>query len=180
MPAPSAHGGEADLPLPTVQRLCCDGAIVPIINGADGEPLNVGRKQRIATTALGRAVYARDRTCTFPGCHHERYGELHHVEHWANGGETSLENIVLLCSTHHRLVHEGGFTVQQHRDGRYYFARPDGRPVETPRTSSRDCVEEPRPLYRVVKSSAEDEMCDFAHLPGKKVFGNQCGRGGNL
>ncbi len=127
----SGEGGEADMPLPTVRRLCCDGAIVPVVE-RDGQPLNVGRKQRILPLAIRRALLARDRICTYPGCHHQRFLQAHHVHHWADGGETSLVNLVLLCSTHHTLVHEGGFSLQRHADGAVYFVRPDGRPLETP------------------------------------------------
>jgi hypothetical protein len=151
----SGQGGEADLPLPTVRRLCCDGVVVPIIDGDDGAALNVGRKQRTVPTALKRALYARDRTCTFPGCHQERYLDAHHIQHWADGGATSLDNLLVLCSTHHRLVHEGGFDVARDRDGRCYFVRPDGRPLEVPRSAAVDRVEEPRAQYRAVLHSAE-------------------------
>lgn len=125
----SGEGGEADVPLPTVKRLCCDGAVLPVIE-QDGIPLNVGRRQRVVSGVLKRALLARDRRCTWPGCHHERFLEAHHVHHWADGGETSLENLTLVCSTHHTLIHEGGFSVQRRADGSCYFARPDGRPVE--------------------------------------------------
>jgi hypothetical protein len=81
---------------------------------------------------IKRALAARDRHCTWPGCDHGRFLEAHHVHHWADGGETSLANLTLLCSTHHTLIHEGGFSVQRRRDGTCYFARPDGRPVEAP------------------------------------------------
>ncbi len=125
----SGQGGESDVPLPTVKRLCCDGAVVPVVE-KDGSPLNVGRRQRVVSGALKRALLARDRRCTWPGCHHERFLEAHHVHHWADGGETSLENLTLVCSTHHTLIHEGGFSIQRRADGTCYFARPDGRPVE--------------------------------------------------
>jgi len=151
----SGQGGEADLPLPTVRRLCCDGAVVPIIDGDDGAALNVGRKQRTVPTALKRALYARDRLCTFPGCHQARYLDAHHIQHWADGGSTSLDNLLVLCSTHHRLVHEGGFNVARDRDGRCYFVRPDGRPVEVPRSAAVERVEEARAQYRAVLHSAE-------------------------
>jgi hypothetical protein len=153
------EGGEADLPLPTVHRLCCDGAVVPIVHNADGDVLNVGRKQRTVPTMLKRALHARDRGCTFPACHHERYLDAHHVRHRADGGETSLDNLVTLCATHHRLVHEGGFTVERHHDGRYYFARPDGRPVESQPSADAVRVEESAPCYRI-SSSAEDGNVD--------------------
>jgi hypothetical protein len=87
-------------------------------------------QQRIVPTAIKRAVFAGSR-CTFPGCHHTRYLDAHHVQHWADGGETSLDNLLVLCTTHHRLVHEGGFNSANARWA-YYFMRPDGRPVEPP------------------------------------------------
>jgi mono/diheme cytochrome c family protein len=61
-------------------------------------PLNVGRKQRTVPTQLKRALYARDRSCTFPGCHRKHYLDAHHLKHWANGGETTRENLALLCT----------------------------------------------------------------------------------
>jgi hypothetical protein len=153
----SGEGGESDLPIATVRRLCCDGSVVPLIKNGNGKPLNVGRKQRIVPKAIRRALDARDRVCTYPGCHHQRWLEGHHIVHWADGGETSLPNTLLLCSTHHALVHEGGFGVHQDRDGRYYFTRPNGRPVEVPQPNGGNRVEEPRAHYRaVVPSSAED------------------------
>ncbi|HEX7036880.1 MAG TPA: DUF222 domain-containing protein [Pseudomonadales bacterium] len=127
----AGQGGESEMPLPVVRRLCCDGPVVPVIE-QDGKPLDVGRKQRAVPTAIKRALLARDRQCTFPGCHHDRFLEAHHVHHWADGGETSLSNLVLVCSAHHALIHEGGFSVRRRRDGTCYFARPDGRPVELP------------------------------------------------
>jgi hypothetical protein len=151
----SGRGGEADLPLPTVRRLCCDGSVIPVARDEDGSTLNVGRRQRTIPTALKRALFARDRGCTFPGCHHERYLDAHHVRHWVEGGETSLDNLLVLCTTHHRLVHEGGFGVQRHRDGGYYFARPDGRPVDATRRSD-VCQVEEHADYVVAASSAED------------------------
>jgi len=98
---------------------------------------------------------SRDRVCTFPGCHHERNLDAHHIEHWADGGSTSLDNLLVLCSTHHRLVHEGGFNVARDRDGHCYFVRPDGRPVEAPPSSATERVEEARAQYRAVLHSAE-------------------------
>ena len=124
----SGEGGASDLPIPVVKRLCCDGAVVPIYK--DGaQILNVGRKQRTVPLALKRALAARDRTCRFPGCHHRHYLHAHHIQHWSDGGETALHNLILLCSHHHKLVHEGGFQLTASGD-QFYFARPDGRPIE--------------------------------------------------
>jgi Domain of unknown function (DUF222) len=141
-------GGEADLPLPTVRRLSCDGTMVPIVKNDDGTPLNVGRKTRTVPTSIRRALAARDRTCVFPGCHHERFLDIHHVQHWADGGETSLSNTLRLCTTHHKLVHEGGFKIVRHPNGQCHFARPDGRPVEVGSVhSTNDRVEEAHAQY---------------------------------
>ena len=75
-------------------------------------PLSIGRKTRTIPTAINRALQLRDRTCRFPGCTHSRYVDGHHIEHWANGGETALSNLILLCSAHHTLLHEGGCRVE--------------------------------------------------------------------
>jgi hypothetical protein len=68
---------------------------------------------------------ARDRGCRFPGCENHRFVDAHHVRHWARGGETTLVNLVLLCRRHHRLVHEGGYGI----DDRMRFYDPWGRPI---------------------------------------------------
>ena len=121
--------GRSDLPLETVKRLSCDAGIVNIVDGADGQPLSVGRKQRTAPVAIKRALWARDGGCAFPGCTHTRFVDAHHVRHWSQGGETSLANTMLLCTAHHRLVHEGGYTIRRDEHDRWYFRRPDGRAI---------------------------------------------------
>ena len=119
----------------TARRLCCDGGIVTTVDGPRGEPLAVGRRTRGIPPAIRRALHNRDRGCRFPGCPatHRLHG--HHVRHWANGGETALDNLVLLCPTHHRLVHEGGFEVRRLDDGAFRFSAPDGAPVGPPKPS---------------------------------------------
>jgi hypothetical protein len=83
---------------------------------------------------MQRALRSRDHGCRFPGCTHDRFIDAHHIRHWANGGETSLDNLVLLCRRHHRLVHEGGFGAEPIADGVIQFTRPDGRVIaEHPR-----------------------------------------------
>ena len=94
----------------TARRLACDAATVTMHHGPGGEILDVGRRTRNISPALRRALAARDRQCRFPGCGNRRC-DAHHVEHWADGGRTSLDNLVLLCRRHHRAVHEGGFRV---------------------------------------------------------------------
>jgi Domain of unknown function (DUF222)/HNH endonuclease len=117
------------LALDTARRLGCDCTIVGIVEGADGEPLNVGRKTRSIPLPLKRALRSRDGGCRFPGCDRTRFTEGHHVKHWADGGETKLSNLVSLCDFHHKLVHEGGFGVTSTDNGLFVFTRPDGRRI---------------------------------------------------
>jgi hypothetical protein len=121
--------GRADLPIETLRRLTCDGSLITAVEDERGVPLDVGRKQRVVPTSIRRALWARDRGCTFPGCRNKRFVQGHHIHHWAKGGETSLENTTLLCTYHHRLLHEGGFTIDRDRDGAIYFRRADGRVI---------------------------------------------------
>jgi hypothetical protein len=78
--------GRSDLPVESVRRLACDASIVRVIDGPDGEPLDVGRKRRTIPSALRRALWSRDRGCAFPGCTHTRFVDAHHVRHWTDGG----------------------------------------------------------------------------------------------
>ncbi len=96
----------------TARRLGCDAELVAQVE-RDGLPVSVGRKRRTVPPALRRLLEARDEeTCCFPGCERRRHLQAHHRHHWAHGGETSLDNLVLLCFHHHRLVHEGGYTIE--------------------------------------------------------------------
>lgn len=96
----------------TARRLGCDAEVVTHVE-RDGLPLSVGRARRTVPPALRRLLETRDdTTCCFPGCERRRHLQAHHRQHWAHGGETSLDNLVLLCYQHHRLVHEGGFTIE--------------------------------------------------------------------
>ena len=112
----------------TARRLGCDASLVRIVEH-DGRPLSVGRKRRTISPALRRALDARDGGCRFPGCN-RRHGEGHHIRHWAHGGETKLSNLVKVCKRHHRLLHEGRYTVERDGPG-LRFRRPDGQPIPT-------------------------------------------------
>lgn len=103
--------------------------MVSVTEDDRGAPLDVGRKQRIVSTPLKRALWSRDRGCTFPGCPNRRYIDAHHIRHWADGGETSIENLTLLCSHHHRALHEGRFAIRRDGLGGIYFQRADGRVI---------------------------------------------------
>ena len=111
----------------TARRMACDAGTVVMVEAADGSVLDVGRKTRTIPPALRRALQARDHGCRFPGCNARRC-DAHHVRHWADGGATRLDNLVLLCRRHHRAVHEEGFGVRVGRTGDAAFCWPDGRP----------------------------------------------------
>jgi hypothetical protein len=115
----------------TARRLACDASKVEITEAEQGEPLNVGRKTRTIPPALRRALKSRDQGCVFPGCTHKRYVDGHHIEHWAEGGETKLSNLVSLCRFHHRAVHEGGVRIERCDDGAWRFVMKSGESVNS-------------------------------------------------
>jgi Domain of unknown function (DUF222)/HNH endonuclease len=111
------------------RRLVCDAQITRVITGPGSEPLELGRTTKVVPPGLRRAVSIRDRGCRFLGCGRPSgWCDCHHVRHWADGGETSLSNLVLLCRPHHRAIHRG-FGVEM-VEGRPAFTRPDGTPIE--------------------------------------------------
>ncbi len=128
------------LALDTAKRLGCDAALIGIVEDRRGNPLNLGRRTRAITPALKRALASRDGGCRFPGCTHTRFTEGHHVEHWADGGETKLDNLITLCRFHHRLVHEGGFGLRATDDGVFVFTRPNGTRIVEVATAKRGAV----------------------------------------
>ncbi len=139
----AGEAGRSSVPIETARRLCCDGSTVTMVESSEGEPLAIGRKSRTVPAGLERAVRARDKNrCTFPGCHHHRFLDCHHVKHWSNGGETSLENLLLLCTKHHTLVHEGGFRIEKDFTDSWVFKRPDGTAVPTVGYYSNDMLDE--------------------------------------
>ncbi|MFC5947918.1 DUF222 domain-containing protein [Pseudonocardia lutea] len=113
------------------RRWACDAAVVPIVLGSRGEPLDVGRRSRLVTPAMRRALEQRDGGCAQPGCCiPAQWTAAHHIEHWSKGGSTCLENLVLLCPRHHRLIHRGEWTITM-EDGLPVFHPPwwaGGRP----------------------------------------------------
>ncbi len=126
-------GGEAEIDesrnvsAETSRRLACDAGVVHWLENNKGEPLSIGRKTRTIPPAIRRALKRRDHGCRFPGCSCSRFVDAHHITHWADGGETRMDNLVLLCRRHHRLVHEAGFGVHAQADGQICFTDPQGR-----------------------------------------------------
>jgi 5-methylcytosine-specific restriction endonuclease McrA len=116
----------AEIPAETARRLACDASLIQWLETEEGEPLSVGRKTRSIPPAIRRALKRRDGGCRFPGCTATRFVDAHHVHHWADGGETRMENLIQLCRRHHRLVHEGGFGLEARPDRTFRFSLPDG------------------------------------------------------
>jgi len=180
----------------TSRRLSCDASVVRITKAPGGTVHNgkgpddsmsdgkapersirdVGRRTRTIPPAIRRALEARDRGCRFPGCG-LRFTDAHHVTHWADGGETKLENLVLLCRFHHRLVHEEGYTVHFPRGKRPYFLDPrmkllpdvppapppppphiPPKPVEALLHQNRLRAIEPGPLTSTARYKREDDI----------------------
>jgi hypothetical protein len=161
-----AHDGEGAcelehgpaLPPETARRLGCDASVVRILE-RDGRPLSIGRKTRALSPALRRALRSRDRTCRFPGCCQHRHLHAHHIEHWAHGGRTDLSNLIQLCSHHHRLVHEGGYSVERRGGGAVRFRRPDGTAVPAvPRAPKGRSTELPR-AHQATGLAIDDTTC---------------------
>jgi hypothetical protein len=96
-----------------VRRLACDAQILPAVLAGAGQVLDMARQRRPFTGSIRRALVLRDRGCAFPGCDRPpRWTEGHHIRHWTNGGTTSLQNGVLLCRRHHRVIHHDGWQVR--------------------------------------------------------------------
>ncbi|MBA3690555.1 MAG: DUF222 domain-containing protein [Actinobacteria bacterium] len=127
--------GEMDhvgpVPREVARRVACDAAVMRVVMSGRSEPLDVGRRTALISPALRRALIVRDGHCRFPGCDRpQTWCDGHHVVHWADGGPTSLENLLLLCRRHHRMIHRpGGFRLEI-EDGQPVFRRPDGSPLE--------------------------------------------------
>ena len=119
---------DARISAETSQRLACDASRVVMRHDADGSVTEVGARTRTIPPALRRALEHRDQGCRFPGCG-SRFGQGHHIRHWAHGGPTKLSNLVTLCRRHHRTVHEEGFQVLREPDGQILFRTPLGHPL---------------------------------------------------
>ena len=156
------EGGKSELPIESVRRISCDSSLVTVTEDENGDPLNVGRKHRVVSPQLKRALLSRDKTCRYPGCTHDRWLDAHHVMHWIDGGETSLANTILLCSRHHQLLHEGGFTIHKNFEGRWYFRNSNGKIIpegsvykpilyDASRDAfvGQDCIREPAKIFYI-------------------------------
>jgi hypothetical protein len=118
----------------TAKRLACDASLVTVLEDENGHVLNIGRRSRTVPAHIDRALKERDKTCRFPGCCESRYVDAHHIKHWADGGETSLENLVTLCRYHHRQLHSGNYFISVDRESGnsiLRFITPSGATIKT-------------------------------------------------
>ncbi|MEQ8802329.1 MAG: HNH endonuclease signature motif containing protein, partial [Haliea sp.] len=110
----------------TARRLSCDASLVTVLEDDAGKVLNVGRKSRIVPERIRRALRERDGVCQYPGCQESEYVDAHHIRHWAEGGETRLDNLVTLCRFHHRQLHRGCFDIRLNGNSAEILAPADG------------------------------------------------------
>lgn len=132
----SELGDGSELAVGVVRRLACEARWIPVVLGGEGEVLDVGRSRRLATRGQRRALRAMYRSCAWGGCE-VRFGhcQIHHIDPWEQGGSSDLELLVPLCSLHHHLVHEGGWTIRLDPGRVLVATRPDG--IEHARTPVR-------------------------------------------
>jgi hypothetical protein len=136
----------------TALRLACDAGLQVVEEDAVGNVLNIGRRSRIIPPAMSRALAIRDGCCQFPGCCETKFLEGHHIKHWANGGDTKLDNLVTLCRYHHRELHRGKFYISVKPEAnklerfvdRLCFSTVD-RYFDSPFNRSKDFVIAPNP-----------------------------------
>ena len=133
----------------TSKRIGCDCSKTVIEEDEFGEPLNIGRRTRTIPPSIRRALKSRDGGCRFPGCTNHKFVVGHHIQHWSNGGETSLDNLVLLCDFHHHLVHEGGYDCRRGEGGEIFFVdRRDERLAEFQTSPAKPIEESIAWMYR--------------------------------
>jgi len=124
------RGGELEdgpaLHRESVERLLCNARSQAVIEDRSGNVLGLGRVTREPSAAMVRQVRYRDNACRFPGCGTQRFTEAHHIVWWSRGGRTDLDNLLLICSFHHRLVHEHGWGIERDASGEVTWRRHDG------------------------------------------------------
>ena len=112
----------------TIRRLACDAGIHRVVTDGRSSILDYGHTTRTVPANLYNALVVRDHHCRFPHCDRPpQFCEAHHIQHWEHGGPTRLDNLVLLCSRHHHLLHNPGWTVQLQPDGNLTIGTPEGR-----------------------------------------------------
>jgi len=150
----------------TVRRIACDAGIIPVVLGGRSEVLDQGVTQRLFTLGQIRALWRRDRHCTFPGCDvPAAWCDAHHLVHWIDGGATDLDNAALLCGRHHTVVH------RDHLAG--YVSHPTGAAVNPqPGRDADQCRGEPPDIERRPPEPVGAGVCTRpARSPGRSGDG---------
>jgi hypothetical protein len=119
--------GVGPVPAEVVRRLACDAHVDLAVEDPEGSILSQGRARRDPTPVQRVEIDRRDKGCRFSGCNYTEFTHVHHIQHWADGGLTDLDNLVTLCDRHHRAVHELGWTVSGDANGVLTFKGPHGR-----------------------------------------------------
>ena len=161
----------------TAQMLTCTAALSWMLHDRDGAVLDLGRRRRRPNAALRRAARERDHCrCRFPGCESRRI-DLHHIQHWINGGRTSLTNLISLCPYHHKLVHDRGYLITAAPGDTFAFFRPDGTGIPPSPAlpqpdgtidSCHDAAHHPRDDHPAVVRRAPRPGPRYLHLPGQR------------
>jgi hypothetical protein len=110
----------------TLDRLLCTARVQAVMQSGSGDPVHLGRMRREPPAWMVRQLRYRDRECTFPGCGARRFTQAHHATWWERGGRTDLDNLVLVCFFHHKLVHEYRWRLRRDQDGTVRWFHPDG------------------------------------------------------
>ena len=113
------------------RRLACNARRQTVVEDPSGLPVRLGRVTREPPAWMVRHLKYRDGECRFPGCGSKRFTQAHHIVWWEQGGRTDLENLVLVCTFHHRLVHEYGWRVRREEDGTVSWFRREGEPYRS-------------------------------------------------
>jgi Domain of unknown function (DUF222)/HNH endonuclease len=142
--------GVGPVPTEVVRRLACDANVDLAVEDREGSILDQGRARRDPTPVQRIEIDRRDKGCRFPGCNYTEFTNVHHIVHWADGGQTDLNNLVKICDRHHRAVHELGWTVSGDANRALTFTSPHGRSMQSV----------PSPTWRpssVVRSAESDK-----------------------
>jgi len=123
--------GGSGLSIETVRRLSCDCRLQMVAEDGHGIPLGIGRARRTIPTWMMRLLRRRDQGCRFPGCHHQRWINAHHIRFWFDGGPNDLDNLILICPYHHRMLHEQRWKIEGNLNGPVTWIKPDGQPYLT-------------------------------------------------
>jgi hypothetical protein len=110
----------------TARRLFCHARVQTVMEDESGDALRLGRMSREPSAGMLRQLRHRDRECRFPACGSRQFTQAHHVVWWERGGRTDVDNLILICTFHHRLVHEHGWSITRRANGEVEWLRPDG------------------------------------------------------